>query len=162
MNTNQKKDDDKMKNLLVIFLVFGTLTCNYSQNKTIKGRVIDDDLEAMPGVSIVVNDTVEVGRTDLKGFFQVDIPACDKKILFESVGLYPTTIELVDKCDKIEVVMMLSGASDFITLRRAERKRKKRYEKLPDIHRQAFKKGIFETEHACYKREFEPFYLEKK
>ena len=163
MNSNQKRDNDKMKNLLVVFLVFGIFTCNlYSQNRTIKGRVITDDLETMPGVSIIVNDTVEVGKTDLKGFFQVNIPVEEKKIMFGSVGLYPAVIELLDKCDKIEVVMMLSGTNDFTSLKRAERKRKKRYKKLPDIHRQAFVKGIFETEHACYKREFEPFYLEKK
>lgn len=151
-----------MKKLLIVFLVFGISTLNlYSQNRTIKGRVIDDNLKTMPGVSIMVNDTVEVGRTDLKGFFQVDIPVCEKKILFGSVGLYPTTIELVNKCNKIEVVMMLSGARESISLRRADRQRKKRYKKIPRIHKQAFEKNIFETEDACYKREFEPFYLDK-
>lgn len=151
-----------MKKLLIIFIVLGVSTSSlYSQNKTIQGRVITDDLETMPGVSIMINDTVEVGRTDLKGFFQVNIPVCEKKILFGSVGLYPTTIELVDKCDKIEVVMMLSGARESISLRRADRQRKKRYKKLPEIHKQAFEKNIFETEHACYKREFEPFYLQE-
>jgi len=106
----------------------------------------------------MINDTIEVGRTDLNGFFQIDIPVSEKKILFMFVGLDPTTIELVDKCDKIEVVMMLSSSYDFITLKQADRKREKRYKKLPEIHKQAFEKGIFETEYACYNREFEPFY----
>jgi hypothetical protein len=77
------------------------------------------------------------------------------------VGVDPTTIELVDKCDKIEVVMMLTGTYDFITLKRAERKRKKGYKKLPEIHRHAFEKGLFETEYACYNREFEPYFLDE-
>ncbi len=132
----------------------------YSQNKTIKGRVISDHFEILIGVSIMINDTVEVGRTDINGFFQIGIPVSEKKILFMFVGVDPTTIELVDKCDKNEVVMMCSGTDDFITLKRAERKRKKRYKKLPEIHKLAFEKGIFETEHACYNREFEPFYLQ--
>ena len=148
-----------MKKLLIIFIVLGILTSSlYSQNKTIKGRVIDDNLETLPYVSIVINDSVEIGKTDLNGFFQIDIPVSEKKILFESIGLDPTTIDLVDKCDKIEVVMMLSGTYDFITLKRVDRKREKSYKKLPDIHRQAFEKGIFETEYACYNRKFEPFY----
>ena len=130
----------------------------YSQNKTIKGRVISEFFEIMPGVSIMINDTVEAGRTDLNGFFQIDIPVSEKIILFGSVGLDPTTIELVDKCDKIEVVMMLSSSYDFITLKHADKKRGKRYKKLPEIHKQAFEKGIFETEYACYNRKFEPFY----
>ena len=73
----------------------------------------------------------------------------------------PTTIELVDTCEKIEVIMMLSSTYDFITLKRADRKRKKRFKQIPEIHKQAFEKGIFETEYACYKREFEPFYLKE-
>ena len=148
-----------MKKLLIIYIVLGVSTSIlYSQNKTIKGRVIDDNLETLPYVSIMINDTVEAGRTDLNGFFQIDIPVSENKILFGSVGLDPTTIVLVDKCDKIEVVMMLSSSYDFITLNRANRKRGKRYKKLPEIHRQAFEKGIFETEYACYNRKFEPFY----
>jgi len=115
-------------------------------------------LGTLPYVSIIINDTVEAGKTDLNGFSQIDIPVSEKKILFGSVGLDLTTIELVDKCDKIEVVIMLSISYDFITLKRADRKREKRYKKLPEIHKQAFEKGIFETEYACYNREFEPFY----
>ena len=95
----------------------------YAQNKTIKGRVIDDNLETLPYVSIIINDTVEAGKTDLNGFFQIDIPVSEKKILFGPVGLDPTTIEIVDKCDKIEVVIMLSSSYDFITLKHADRKR---------------------------------------
>lgn len=162
-NINLKKNNLRMKKLLIIFLVFSISICSlYSQNKTIIGRVIDDNLETLPGVSIMVNDTVEVGTTDLNGFFQIDIPVCQKEILFKYVGTDLTTIELVDKCNKVDVVMMLSGTYDFITLKRAERKRKKRYKKLPEIHKQAFEKNIFETEYACYKRKFEPFYLDKK
>jgi hypothetical protein len=157
-----KENNIGMKKLLTILLVLSVSASSlYSQNKTIKGRVIDENLETLPYVPIVINDTVEVGRTDLNGFFQIDIPISQKKILFRYVGLDPTTIELVDKCDKIEVVMMLSVTYDFITLKRAERKREKRYKKLPEIHKQAFEKGIFNNEYACYNREFEPFYLKK-
>ncbi len=162
MNIDQKNDNE-MKKLLIIFIVLSvSMSSLYSQNKTIKGRVISDDLETVPGVFIMINDTVEVGRTNMNGFFQIDIPVSGEKILFMFVGLDQATLELVDTCDKIEVVMMRSGTDDFITLKRAERKRKKRYKKLPEIHKQAFEKGIFETEYACYNREFESFYLEDK
>lgn len=148
-----------MKKLVILFIILSVSTCSlYSQNKTIKGRVISDDFETVPLASIMINDTLEVGRTDLNGFFQIVIPVSEKKILFIFVGLDPTTIELVDKYDKIEVVMMMSSSYDFITLKKADRKREKRYKKLPEIHKQAFEKGLFETEYACYNREFEPFY----
>ena len=55
--------------------------------------------------------------------------------------------------------MMYLYSYDFMSLRRAERKRKKRYKKLPEIHKQALEKGIFKADCACYGREFESFYL---
>jgi hypothetical protein len=152
-----------MKKLIILILVIGISMCSlYSQNKTIRGRVISDDLESMPFVSIMFNDTVKVGKTDLNGFFQVDIPNSEKKLLFGSVGLDPATIELGDNCDEVEVVMMLSGTYDFITLKKVDRLRMKRFKKLPELHKEAFEKGIFKTEYACYNYEFESHYPKKK
>ncbi len=151
-----------MKKLLIIFIAFSVSTYSlYSQNKTIKGRVISNQFDILIGVPIMVNDTVVVGRTDLNGFFQIDIPVSVKKILLKDVGLDPTTIELVDKCDEVEVVMMLSGTYDFITLRKVDRLRKKRFKKLPGLHKNAFEKGLFKTDNACYTQEFIP-YCKKK
>ena len=152
-----------MKKLLILVIILNVTLFNiYSQNKTIKGRVISDLIETIPFVSIYINDTIKVGKTDLNGFFKIDIPVLEQTISFKTVGLDPATIEIIDKCDKIEVIMMLTGTYDFITLKRAERKRKKRYKKLPNIHKLAFEKGVFETEFACYNREFESYFLDKK
>ena len=148
-----------MKKLLILFIVLSISTCSlYSQNKTIKGRVITEFFETAPGMLIIINDTVEVGRTDLNGFFQIEITASVKKIIIWSLGLDQATIELVDKCEDVEVVMMLDGTYDFITLKKADRLRMKRFKKLPELHKEAFEKGIFKTDKACYNREFEPFY----
>ena len=90
----EKNNDNYMKKLVIIFIVLSVSNCSlYSQNKTIKGRVITDQFETMSFVSIMINDTVEVGRTDLNGFFQIDIPVSVKKILFRSVGLEPAILE---------------------------------------------------------------------
>jgi len=109
----------------------------------------------MIGVSIRINDTIEFGRTDMNGFFKIDIPVSVKKISFLCVGMESTTIELVDECNLIELVMMDSYTYDFMSLKRVEREIKKRFKKLPDIHKKAFEKGIFETECACFIRKFE-------
>jgi len=162
MNIDQKNDNE-MKKIIIVFIVLSiSIFSLYSQNNTIKGRVISEDFETLPEVSIMINDTVEVGRTDINGFFQIDMPISENKLLFEFVGMESTNIELVDKCDKIEVVMMYIYSYDFMTLKRAEKRRKKRYKKLPELHKQAFEKGIFKTEYACYNREFESFYLQDK
>jgi hypothetical protein len=151
-----------MKKLLIIFIVLSVSTCSlYSQNKTIKGIVISDRFDILIGVLIMINDTVEVGRTDINGFFQIDIPISEKKILFMFVGVDPTTIKLVDKCDEVEVVMMASGTDDFITLKKVDRLRMKRFKRLPEIHKEAFDKGLFKTEKACYTEEFMSYYRKK-
>lgn len=152
-----------MKKLIIIFLVLGASTSSlYSQNKTIKGKVISNQFETMAGVLIRINDTVEVGRTDLNGFFQLNIPVSEKKILFKGVGLEPAIIELVDTCNEVEIVMMLSGTYDFMTLKKVDRLRKKKFKKLPELHKEAFAKGIFKTDKVCYIQEFIPYYKKKQ
>ena len=158
MNIYPKKNDNKMKKLLIFFIVLSvSIRSLYSQNKIVKGRVIDDIfLKTLSYVSIVINDTVKVGRTDLNGFFQIEIPVSAKKILLGTVGVEPTAIELADTCNEVEVVMMLSGTYDFMTLKKANRLRMKRFKELPKLHKEAFEKGLFKTDKACYTQEFIP------
>ncbi|TQI71214.1 carboxypeptidase-like protein [Gramella sp. Hel_I_59] len=150
----------KLLALLIISIVsIGHLN---SQNKIIKGRVIDNNLETLPGVPIFINDTIKIGKTDLDGFFKIEIPANKNKISFKYVGIDPATIELDDRCEQIEVIMMLTGTHDFESLKRSEKERKKNFKMLPEIHKQAYNKGIFKIEQPCYSREFEPYYLDKR
>lgn len=152
-----------MKKLLIICLVFSVSTSSlYSQNKIIKGRVASNQFDILNGVSITINDTVEVGRTDLNGFFQINVPVSERKILFRGVGLEPAIIEIVDTCNDLEIVMLLSSTDDFITLRKADRLRKKRFKKIPELHKEAFDKGIFKTAKACYVQEFIPYYKKER
>jgi hypothetical protein len=150
-----------MKKLLIIFIVLGVSTISlYAQNKTIKGRVISDQFDIIPAALIMINDTIEVGKTDLNGFFQIDIPVSVKKISFKFLGMEPAAVRLVDKCDEVEVVMIFSGTYDFMTLKKVDRLRMKTFRKLPQLHREAFKKGIFKTDKASYTQEFVSYYKE--
>jgi hypothetical protein len=152
-----------MKKLSIICIVLCVSTSIlYAQNRTIKGRIVDNNLETLAYISIFINDTVKVGKTDLNGFFQIDIPISVKKILFKSVGLDQASVILVDNCDEVEVVMMLSSTYDFITLKRVDKLRMKTFRKLPKLHMEAFEKGIFKTDKACYTQEFIPDYKEKQ
>ncbi len=152
-----------MKKLIITFIaIVVSVGSLYSQNKTIKGRVISDFIETLSFVSITINDTVQVGRTDLNGFFQIEIPVSEKRLLFRSVGIEPTTIFLADTCDEIEVVMMLSATYDFKTPKQVDKLRMKEFKKLPALHKEAFAKGIFKTDKACYTQEFMPYYKKKQ
>jgi hypothetical protein len=119
-------------------------------------------LETLPYLSILIHDTVQVGKTDLNGFFQVDIPASEKQLSFSNtIGIESASIKLLDTCDEVEVVMMLRGTYDFMTFKKIDRLRMKKFEKLPELHKEAFEKGIFKTEKACYTRGFIPYYEKK-
>jgi len=144
-----------MNKILIIFIILtGSVYSLYGQNKTIKGRVISDLFEAQPAVLIIINDTVEVGKTDLNGFFKITIPVSVEKILFFSVGVDPAITKLSDNCNEIELVMLASYTYDFQTPKRVNRLRMKRFNQLPEIHKQAFEKGLFKTDKACYTQEF--------
>ncbi len=79
----------------------------------------------------------------------------------QKCGPEPETIKLVDKCDELEVAMILENTHDFITVKKADRLRMKRFKKLPELHKEAFEKGIFKTDKACYTQEFIPYYKKK-
>lgn len=76
-------------------------------------------------------------------------------------GMESTTIELADTCDEVELVMMFSRIYDFKTLKKVDRLRKKRIKKLPALHKQAFEKGLFKTDKACYTQKFISYYKKK-
>ncbi|UOG73059.1 carboxypeptidase-like regulatory domain-containing protein [Hymenobacter tibetensis] len=141
--------------ILLISLIFSNITL-YSQNKTLKGRVISDQFDALPRVSITINDTTKVGETDLNGCFQIDIPISVNKLSFSTVGTELASIELTDRCNEIDIAMMLSCTCDFMTPKKVDKYRMKKFNKLPELHKEGFKKGIFKTEYACYTRYFKP------
>lgn len=148
-----------MKKLAITFFVFFISACSvYAQNKLVKGRVISDQFDVLIGIPIMIDDTFKVGKTDLDGFFQIYVPDSVMELRFVYVGLDPTPIVLFDNCVDIEVVMMMTCTCDFMSLKKVDKLRMKRFKELPEIHREAFAKGIFKTEKACYTQVFVPFF----
>ena len=155
MNIEDKNNKmSNMKRLVILIILFTSAYYLNGQNRVITGRVISDDLIPVPGAEIFINDTIRIGITDMRGFYRIEISDTIKKIEFLFPGLEPAIIELVDNCDIIEIVMMYSGSYDFISLRRADRIRKRKFKKLPKIHKLAYEKGIFKTREPCYVRKF--------
>lgn len=152
-----------MKKLVnsVIAICFSICSLS-SQNRIISGRVVAEDLEAIPSAIIYINDTIEAGKTDLKGFFQIEIPVSVNKMTFTFPGMETTKIELSDSCGIVEMVMMSSRIYDFKTLKKVDRLRMRRFKKISQLHREAFAKGIFKTGNSCYKQDFVYSYKRKQ
>ena len=150
------------KLICTLILITASVCSSYSQNKSIKGCVISNRFDTLIEVVITINDSIEVGRTDVNGFFRIDIPDSVNKILFRGVGVDRTRIVLADKCDELEVIMLLTSSDDYMTLKQSDRLRKKRLKKLPEVRKEAFAKGIFKTNKACYTQEFIPYHKKKQ
>ena len=139
--------------ILILIILFIDLGLN-AQTRTITGRVISEDLELLPMVYIQNSDTLLLGKTDMDGQFIIRIPQETGRLLFGYVGMEWTEIKLSKDCDTVEVVMMYGVNYDFMTLRKVDRLRKKRFDNLPSLHSDAVRNGLFENTNICYERVF--------
>lgn len=107
-------------------------------------------------VYIQNSDTLLLGKTDMDGGFKISIPQETGKLLFGYVGMEWTEIKLKKYCDTIEVIMLYSGTYDFMSSKKIDRLRKKRFDKLPIAHSEAVRNGLFKNNNICYDRVFKP------
>lgn len=150
-----------MKILATILMLTSFLFVK-AQDLTLKGRIIAEDLEVLPEVKITNQKNELIGVTDIEGKFEISIPNEVLILNISLVGMEPTIIELSANCNFLEVVVMIETLYDFISLKKVDRLRMKRFKKLPEIHKEAFEKGLFKTDKACYKQEFIPYYKKKQ
>jgi len=147
-----------MKNTTILIIAVLFLSLNLKgQTRTIIGRVISEYLEPLPMLDIKSSDTVLLGKTDMDGRFKISIPQEIDRLLFRYIGMEWTEIKLGKDCDTIEVVIMYDVIYDFITLKKVDRLRKKRFDNLPNLHSDAVKNGLFENINICYERVFEEY-----
>jgi len=142
-----------MATILIIALLLESLNLN-GQNRIISGRVITEDFEPLPMLDIKTSDNVRLGKTDMDGRFKISIPQETDRLLFTYIGMERTEIILKKDCDIVEVVMMYAGTYDFMTLRKVDRLRKKRFDNLPNLHSDAVKNSLFQNNNTCYERVF--------
>jgi len=144
----------KISIILILTALFFNLNLN-GQTRTIIGRVISEDLEPLPGLEIENSNNVFLGKTDMDGRFKISIPQETDSLLFRYVGMEWTDIRLKKDCDTVEVVIMYDVIYDFMTSRKIDRLRKKRFDNLLNLHSDALKNGLFENNNICYNRNFE-------
>ena len=144
-----------MAKYIFLFLIMAVSCPVYSQNKMIKGIVVDEcDFEPIIDVRIIVNDSNYVGVTDINGRFQIEIPLSVNEISFRALAMEDVNLKLSEKCDNIELIMIERAYYDFMSYRKINKERRKMYKGLPKLHKEAYEKGIFQTPEPCYTREF--------
>jgi hypothetical protein len=133
--------------LLAVFLTLGTARAQ--PTKTLTGRVLSEGLEAVPMANIYARDTTVIGTTDMEGYFKLDVPLTTNTLLFGFIGMEWTTVNLSGACSTLEVILLYDFTYDFISVRRVNRKILKRFKRLPQIHQQAYEKGLFKSPVPC-------------
>ena len=148
--------------ILATILILTSCFFVQAQDLTLKGRIISEDLEVLPEVKITNQKNELLGVTDIEGRFEISIPNEVLKLNISFVGMEPTIIELSSNCNYLEVVVMIEALYDFMSLKKVDRLRMKRFKKLPELQKEAFEKGIFKTDKACYTQKFIPYYKKKQ
>lgn len=145
----------KITTILTSILLVLNLSLS-GQTRMIQGRIIAEDFEELPKVRILNADSLLFGETDLNGFFKITVPQKTDKLILSFIGMEETTIKLKPDCDTVEVVMMYDGTYDFMTFRKIDRLRFKRFKKLSELRKIAHEKGLFLNEYQCYEQDFIP------
>jgi hypothetical protein len=135
---------------LIVLIIYLLPFLSSGQTRIITGKVIDEfDLSIVPQVRIQNLETVQLGTTDINGNFRIEIPSVTDQLIFTFLGFEPTKVQIPTNCDNFEIVMMLAGTYDFMTIKAVNRKRYKRFKRLNERHKEAFEKGIFKSKVPC-------------
>ena len=112
------------KYIIVLFLFSISLTNLFGQ-KTIKGRLLNDELEPLPLAKIFYSDTTEIGSTDLNGYFELTIPDETTEIIFGYFGCEFRAISFNDSCKYFEVIILRASSYHIKSHRKIDRLRKR-------------------------------------
>lgn len=84
------------KNLLMLIVLIGFSGYLMAQ-KVVSGKVTDEEMNKLPGVSITVKGTTLGTLTDSEGAFRFSVPSDARTITFSFIGMKTLDIELGDK-----------------------------------------------------------------
>lgn len=141
-----------MKNCLKTTLILLILIVqrSYGQKDVINGKIVDESLAGIPWVFIEFDSKI-IDTTDFNGNFKLNLTAEMKKITVRAFGFQPEVVNISEKCNIIEVVLLESGTYDFVNLKTAERKKLRRRNKvLSKLYTTAYQKKIFINEKPCW------------
>lgn len=78
------------------------------EKKTIKGKIVDEDGNTLPGVSIVVKGTTNGAATDIDGNYTIEIEGDNAVLIFSFVGMISQEIAYAEQA--VQNVTLLADA----------------------------------------------------
>ncbi len=135
--------------LLVLFTTY-----TVGQSRTLAGKVIGVQFSPIFQAKVFSSDTLLLAESDKSGNFNAVISADIKSLLVTSIGMELKKIDLAVDCNNLDIILQPNGSYDFMSAKKVDRKRKKEFAKLPQLHRIALEKGIFKSPNPCYRDNF--------
>ncbi len=99
------RNQTNMKNIFVILSFLLLSTSALFAQKALKGTVMDEKGEPIPGVNVMIKGTMTGTITDVFGVYNLETKTAEDVVIFSFIG-YKTTEETVGKRDKIDVMLM--------------------------------------------------------
>lgn len=88
--------------LLTYFLI--AAICSYAQTKVVNGKVVDENGEGIPGVSVIQKGSRTGTQTDQQGNFSITVADNNRELIFSSVGFKATSASISGKT-KLNVIL---------------------------------------------------------
>ena len=138
----------KCRIIITILLLFLFQT-SFGQERIVSGKILDEDLLVIPGAIILCNSKI-IAKTDLNGNFEFKMIPAINKIEIANVGYQTEEINIIENCNHLEVILLLEGTYDFISLKSVKRKKARHRKKvLPNLYKEAYEKKLFTNEKSC-------------
>lgn len=144
-----------MRQVLLLTLLLTSLLSN-AQTRTITGRALFDDLSPGYEAKVWMHDTIQLGTSGLNGNFEIELPANVDEIEIGMIGMEIASLKLPQNCFHVEIIMIPDGTYHYRSHKKVDRIRKSLFDKIPELHLNAFTKELFTTPTPCYTREFRP------
>ena len=83
-----------MKKVFSLLMLLLSFTVLFAQEKSVSGRVTDENSEALPGVNVVVDGTTTGTITGPDGNFKISVPAGKTALMFSFIGFDSQVIDV--------------------------------------------------------------------
>jgi iron complex outermembrane receptor protein len=80
---------------IIFFVCLLLCVVSFAQNRTVTGKITDENGNALPNASIYAQENPSIGTTsDVKGLYSITIPGDVKNLTFSFVGFRDTTLSI--------------------------------------------------------------------
>ncbi len=132
----------KKGGVFLLFLFTIALGLVSAQERTVTGKVTDQDGGPLPGVNILIQGTMRGAVTDMDGVYKIVVPGPDAVLVFSSVGFVKQSIVVGDKTT-LDVVLApeLKSLDEVVVIGYGTQKKKEVTSAVATVKADEFNKG---------------------